>query len=420
MSKRPDPRQTIQKLIQARYASAKAVFWAGSVAQQKGTSASDLDLVIVYDAIPNAYREAYIYNDWPIDAFIHDIDTLRYFFEESRTGSGISGLTSMIVHGIEITEQSQFSENIKRLAMDIAENGPIAWVQEQIDKERFLITDALEDIQYPASPEEQIASAAWLYEALSQFYFRSKKQWCASGKSIVRYLQKDDPELALAFTQSFNKLFQTRDAIDLAKVTEKILKPFGGLFWNGFVSHAPKDFKILASHILSKTVAQSAEIRLLTVDDWQIWKDIRLEALQDSPENFGSAYEEELHWTDAEFQEGLTKSNIFGGFIDDKLVACAGFYSLTSLKTQHRGVIWGMYTRPEYRKQGVASALIQTVIMHARSRVLQLHLTCVTSNLSGIRFYQKQGFKIYGTEPRALKIDHTFYDEHLMVLYLNE
>lgn len=162
------------------------------------------------------------------------------------------------------------------------------------------------------------------------------------------------------------------------------------------------------------------KIRLLTRDDWQIWKDIRLEALQNSPENFGSAYEEELNGSDAEFQEGLIKSNIFGAFIESKLAACAGFYCLTSLKTKHRGVIWGMYTRPEFRKRGVASALIQTVITHAKSRVSQLHLTCVTSNLGAIQFYKKQGFKIYGTEPCALKIDDSYFDEHLMVLDLTE
>lgn len=162
------------------------------------------------------------------------------------------------------------------------------------------------------------------------------------------------------------------------------------------------------------------KIRMLTVDDWQIWKDIRLEALQNSPENFGSAYEEELNWSDAEFQDGLTKSNIFGAFIKNRLAACASFYSLASLKTKHRGVIWGMYTRPEYRGQGIASALIQTVITHARSHVVQLHLTCVADNLIGIHFYQRHGFKIYGTEPRSLKIGDTFYDEHLMALDLTE
>lgn len=77
-----------------------------------------------------------------------------------------------------------------------------------------------------------------------------------------------------------------------------------------------------------------------------------------------------------------------------------------------------MYTQPEYRERGVASTLIKELINHAMSRVSQLHLTCVTNNLIAVNFYQKMGFKIYGTEPRALKIGNAFFDEHLMVLQL--
>jgi ribosomal protein S18 acetylase RimI-like enzyme len=160
------------------------------------------------------------------------------------------------------------------------------------------------------------------------------------------------------------------------------------------------------------------KIRMLTQEDWQPWKLLRLEALKNSPESFGSSYEEEVNWPDLDFQNSLTKSDIFGVFVDNSLVSCAGFYSLNSAKTKHRGVILGMYTRPECRGQGIASSLIKTIINHAKSRVAQLHLTCVTSNLGAVAFYQKQGFKIYGTEPRALKIGDTFFDEHLMILDL--
>ena len=160
------------------------------------------------------------------------------------------------------------------------------------------------------------------------------------------------------------------------------------------------------------------KITILTQEDWKIWKSFRLEALKNSPESFGSSHEEELNWPDSDFQNGLTKSDIFGVFVDNSLVSCAGFYSLSSAKTKHRGAIWGMYTRPEYRGQGIASALIKTIINHAKSRVTQLHLTCVTSNLGAVAFYQKQGFKVYGTEPQALKIGDTFFDEHLMILDL--
>lgn len=162
------------------------------------------------------------------------------------------------------------------------------------------------------------------------------------------------------------------------------------------------------------------KIKILAKKDWKLWKSFRLAALKNSPESFGSSHEEELNWPDSGFQDSLASSDIFGAFIDNSLVSCAGFYSLNSEKTKHRGVIWGMYTLPEYRGQGVASALIQEIITHAKSRVIQLHLTCVTSNLGAITLYQKQGFKIYGTEPRALKIGDTFFDEHLMILDLTK
>lgn len=240
---RPNPLHTIKKLIQERYPHAKAVFWAGSVSKGKGTSASDLDVIIVFESIPFAYREAFIYEDWPIDAFIHDPNTLLYFFEESRTGNGIPGLCDMILNGQIVTAPNNLSENIKIFAQQSLNMGPAIWDKKQIDKERFLITNALEDIQHPANRDEQIASAAWLLEALGQFYFRSQNKWCASGKSIIRYLKNDNPNLAIEFTQAFDSLFKTGHSDSLALLVQKILAPYGGLLWNGFQSDAPTHFK---------------------------------------------------------------------------------------------------------------------------------------------------------------------------------
>lgn len=254
LSLRNDPLPTIQKLIKERYVQAKAIFWAGSVSEGRGTSASDLDLVIVFEEVAHAYREAFIYDGWPIDAFIHDLDTLRYFFEESRTGNGISGLCYMILNGREITNHGVFSENVKTLAQEVLNAGPAIWDQEQINKERFLITDVLDDIKYPAGRDEQIASAAWLLEALGQFYFRSQNKWCASGKSIIRYLKSDNPDLALEFTQALESLFQAGHPAALELLVKKILDPYGGLFWNGFRSDAPKESRINEAGILPKSI----------------------------------------------------------------------------------------------------------------------------------------------------------------------
>ncbi|HAU0349440.1 TPA: nucleotidyltransferase domain-containing protein [Legionella pneumophila] len=241
---RTTAQETIHKLINENYSEALAVFWSGSVAQGLGNEASDLDLIIVFESLPNAYREALVYEGWAIDTFVHDRETLRYFFEESRKNSGISGLIQMILTGKEMLPTSDFSKGIIKEAYDYLKQGPSSWDKNIIDKERFLITDALEDVMYSQSHDEQIATASWLFEALSQFYFRAQNKWCASEKSIVRYLQQENPDLAREYLECFKQVFKSGDARDLKKLVEKILKPYGGLLWEGFYSDAPKEAKM--------------------------------------------------------------------------------------------------------------------------------------------------------------------------------
>jgi len=160
------------------------------------------------------------------------------------------------------------------------------------------------------------------------------------------------------------------------------------------------------------------EIKLLTQNEWQSWKNIRLEALKNMPEAFGSSFEEESNLLDNDFQETLNKNNVFGAFHNDELIGCAAFRCLNSVKTRHRGILWGMYIKPEYRGVGVADNLLKTIILFAKTKVVQLHLTCVANNNSAVKFYLRNGFEIYGTASRALQIDKQYYDELLMVLTL--
>jgi ribosomal protein S18 acetylase RimI-like enzyme len=164
---------------------------------------------------------------------------------------------------------------------------------------------------------------------------------------------------------------------------------------------------------------QHFNIRILQESDYQIWKAIRLEAVKAHPEAFGSSYEEESLYSDEDFKQDLTKSNIFGAFSKNGLIGIVGFFKLKPLKMQHRGTMFSMYIKLEYRGQGAAAQLIQAVINHARQNVLQLHCTVVSENKLATKFYQKYGFQIYGTEPQALKVDEKFYDEHLMILKFN-
>ncbi|MCF8462774.1 MAG: GNAT family N-acetyltransferase [Rickettsiaceae bacterium] len=160
-------------------------------------------------------------------------------------------------------------------------------------------------------------------------------------------------------------------------------------------------------------------IRKLAEKDWQIWKEFRLECLKNSPENFGSSWEEEADWSESAFKEDLAKNDIFAVFINDILASGVGFNRLNSIKTKHIGVIWGMYTRPAYRGKGYASLLLAAIISHAKQYISQLNLTCVASNLDAIELYKSKGFRIYGQQPNALKVEDKYLDAYMMTLELN-
>lgn len=164
---------------------------------------------------------------------------------------------------------------------------------------------------------------------------------------------------------------------------------------------------------------EGVQVRRLFPDDFEIWKEIRLEGVKNHPTSFGGSFEEESLRSDEKWRSSLLASNIFGAFIQEKIVGCLGYYICDGQKMKHRANVFGMYIRPEARGKGVGKILLSHVHDHAKHSVMQLHLTVLTTNFAAINLYLKCGFVIYGTEPRSLKVDGTFYDEYMMVMYIN-
>ena len=147
------------------------------------------------------------------------------------------------LQGQEILAQNSVSMEAKIIAAEALANGPNPWNPAQIDKERFLITDILDDSKSAKNKEEQIISAVHLFEPLLQFYFRAATKWTASGKSLIRLFKQENPGLAEEWTTAFEILIQTCDASSIENAVTKILAPHGGYLWDGFRSDAPPEWK---------------------------------------------------------------------------------------------------------------------------------------------------------------------------------
>ncbi len=138
------------------------------------------------------------------------------------------------------------------------------------------------------------------------------------------------------------------------------------------------------------------------------------EGLKYSPEAFGSTFEAELIKPLAWFFERLSNSRIFGTFRDPDLLGVAGFAVREGEKEAHKGLLWGMYVRPEARGTGVAGRLVEAVIDFARPRVELIQLSVVMGNERARRLYARLGFVEYGIEKNSLKHAGRYYDEILM------
>jgi RimJ/RimL family protein N-acetyltransferase len=160
-------------------------------------------------------------------------------------------------------------------------------------------------------------------------------------------------------------------------------------------------------------------IRLLTTEDFALWKAIRLEAVRGHPEAFGSTYEESLLAGDSEWAQSLKNNFIFAYLDKEHPVGVAGYFFKDATKLRHRGRIFTAYVHKDYRGKGIMDWLLGAIGYHARDNgIEQLHLDVGTYNENALRCYERNGFAVYGTEPRALKLGGEYIDEYLMVKYL--
>lgn len=142
------------------------------------------------------------------------------------------------------------------------------------------------------------------------------------------------------------------------------------------------------------------QIRPLQAHEVEQWRNVRLRALQDAPQAFGSRYEEVVQWSPERWQERTASLTAGGDQImflaerdDGHIAGCAGGV------TNPDGVplVISMWVEPESRGLGLARRLLDAVAAWARQRRasrLLLHVT--RGNAPATRLYLACGFRTTG------------------------
>ena len=167
--------------------------------------------------------------------------------------------------------------------------------------------------------------------------------------------------------------------------------------------------------------------RVLTPHDAPRFRELRLEALKTNADVLAATLEEVEAESVETIRQDIEKRIRNGGFSigifsnQSDLVGMINVARPTLKKLRHIGIIWGVFVSTEHREQGLARELLLETISEARRTdgLRQLHIEVVTTNERALDLYQKVGFECYGTQPRAIRAEDGFHDEHLLALILN-
>lgn len=230
-------------LFEARYQGADSLLLAGSVIRGEASSYSDLDVIVLFPHVRAAYRESFTHKGWPVEAFIHDMETLRYFLYRVDQPQASATLCEMIREGHEIPGATAMTADAKALAGDVLKAGPPKLSIDEIEDRRYHISELIDDLREPRSRHELIAAASRMYGELADFYCRSHGHWTGSGKGLLKRMKSIDTAVARRFSDAFDQLFQHGQPGPVIHLTEEMLAPFGGFLFDAYRREAPSNWR---------------------------------------------------------------------------------------------------------------------------------------------------------------------------------
>jgi GNAT superfamily N-acetyltransferase len=144
-------------------------------------------------------------------------------------------------------------------------------------------------------------------------------------------------------------------------------------------------------------------VRCAERDDWLALKTIRLEALRDTPEAYGSSLDAALSFSDKRWRMMTAQQGYFLVERDGEVVGMAAGGYNDDRVSEHW--LYAMYVTPCARGGVVATALVDTVVAWATSEgASTLYLDVATSLARAQTFYRKVGFRLTG-ERRVMERD---------------
>lgn len=161
---------------------------------------------------------------------------------------------------------------------------------------------------------------------------------------------------------------------------------------------------------MSENNSDEIQLRWLAEDEWQIYRDLRLEALKADPPAFGSSYEDEVNNPEQLWKDRA--KNILFAFVEEQPVGLIGHFRQPRVKEKHVAHIVSFYVKENYRNMGIGKLLLDGIISRIREYgdVTKVDLSVTTIQTPAYNVYKKYGFQKAGLLRKELKIGEEYFD----------
>ena len=139
------------------------------------------------------------------------------------------------------------------------------------------------------------------------------------------------------------------------------------------------------------------EVRRIRANEWQALRDVRLRALLDTPDAYGSTYEEESSDPDHKWRDWAVSGADGGSGFTAVATGETGWVGL-AVGMPHRAFpgelgLFAMWVDPVWRGRGLGRRLVDDVVAWAvAQRFPTIRLLVTTTNGPAFRLYERCGF----------------------------
>jgi GNAT superfamily N-acetyltransferase len=160
---------------------------------------------------------------------------------------------------------------------------------------------------------------------------------------------------------------------------------------------------------------QEVVVRRFKLGDAALFRDVRLRALEESPDAFGSTHAREQAMSREEWTE-IALRNVDPNVLvlavhEGRAVGVAGGYVIPDRPGS--SALWGMWVDPSHRGGDTAQLLVDEVIEWATEKgAAVLELWVVVTNRRAIRFYERCGFSDTG-DRQPMPRDSTLSEQRM-------